>query len=103
MTEELNPLTAATAQNPYPYYAKLVATRPLYYDQELGMWVASSAEVVAAVLGSQLCRVRPAAEPIPSALLGSPAGDIFGMLVRMNDGTAHCPLKSAVSATLASI
>lgn len=69
----------------------------------LGLWVASSAEMVAAVFNNPLCRVRPAAEPVPTALLGSPAADIFRQLVRMNDGTDHCPFKHAVSATLASV
>src|SRR5262249_43265475 len=76
--------------------------RPLYYDDKLGLWVASSARIVTAVLTSELCKVRPATEPIPKALLGSPAAEIFRRLVRMNDGEGHCPFKQAVSATLAS-
>ncbi|HEV8584515.1 MAG TPA: cytochrome P450 [Methylomirabilota bacterium] len=54
-----------------------------------------------AVLTSELCRVRPPAEPVPKALVGSPAGEIFGALVRMNDGAAHLRLKPGVSASLA--
>lgn len=98
-----NPIAAVTHPDPYPYYAELVATKPLYYDDALGLWVASSAEAVAAVLSSPLCLVRPPAEPVPRALLGSPAAEIFGQLVRMNDGAGHCPFKQAVSATLASV
>ncbi|MBC8162095.1 MAG: cytochrome P450 [Roseiflexaceae bacterium] len=99
----LNPLMAVTDHDPYPYYAELITTKPLYYDDMLGMWVASSAAAVAAVFDNSHCRVRPAAEPVPKHLLGSPAADIFRQLVRMNDGARHCPLKHAVSATLASI
>jgi cytochrome P450 len=95
-----DPIAAVTHPNPYPYYAALVAHQPLYRDAALGLWVASSAERVTAVLTSDLCRVRPAAEPVPRALLGSPAGDIFGHLVRMNDGAYHRAFKGAVSATL---
>jgi cytochrome P450 len=101
MTQQLDPLAAATHRDPYPYYAELVAAKPLYYDDALGMWVASSAEMVTAVLSAPLCRVRPIAEPVPKTLLGSPAGEIFRHLVRMNDGASHCPFKQAVSATLA--
>jgi len=98
-----NPIAAVTHPDPYPCYADLVATTPLYRDDTLGLWVATSAEVVLAVLTSDLCRVRPAAEPVPKALLGSPAVDIFRHLVRMNDGADHCPFKQAVSAALGSI
>jgi cytochrome P450 len=98
-----DPIAAVTHRNPYPYYASLVAEKPFYRDEALGLWVASSAEAVTAVLTSDLCRVRPPAEPVPRALLGSPAADIFGHLVRMNDGPGHCPFKQAISATLDSV
>ena len=98
-----DPIAAVTHTNPYPYYADLVARKPIYHDELLGFWVASSADAVTAVLNSDLCRVRPANEPIPRVLLGSPAADIFGQLVRMTDGPGHCPLKMAVSVTLNSI
>src|SRR5262249_1106384 len=97
-----DPIKAVTHPDPYPYYANMVTHKPLYFDNGLGLWVASSARIVTAVLTSELCRVRPATEPIPKALLGSPAADIFRRLVRMNDGEGHCPFKQAVSATLAS-
>ncbi len=95
-----DPITAVTHPDPYPYYARLTAEKPLYYDEVLRLWVASSAGSVTAVLTSELCRVRPAAEPVPRALAGSTAGKIFGALVRMNDGQNHCPLKQAVTSTL---
>jgi len=98
-----DPVAAVTHPDPYPYYESLVAERPVYREEALGLWVASSAAAVTAVLSSDLCRVRPPAEPVPRALLGSPAGDIFRHLVRMNDGPGHCPFKQAVSATLDSV
>ncbi len=98
-----DPLAAVTHPNPYPYYADLVATRPLFRDEALGLWVASSADAVGAVLISDVCRVRPAAEPVPSALLGSPAADVFRYLVRMNDGRDHLAFKRAISGALASV
>jgi cytochrome P450 len=99
-----DPIAAVTHPDPYPFYAHLVAEAPLYRDEALGLWVASSAAAVTGALSDDgLCRVRPAAEPVPRALVGSPAGEIFGRLVRMTDGQDRCPLKNAVSAALASV
>lgn len=96
-------IAAVTHDDPYAYYADLVAHWPLHRDDARGLWVAAGAGAVAAVLANPLCRVRPPAEPVPAALVGTPAGDIFGRLVRMNDGESHCPFKQAVSASLMSI
>lgn len=98
-----DPIAAVTHRDPYPYYARLVAERPIYRDDTLGLWVAASAEAAAAVLGSDLCRVRPPAEPVPAKLRGTPAGDLFGRLVRQTDGDRHGPLKRAVSGALGTI
>lgn len=100
ITHPTDPIAAVTHPNPYPYYADLVAQRPLYYDETLRMWVASSAEAVTAVLTSDLCRARPIAEPIPRAIVGSSSSAIFQDLIRMNDGEKHDSMKKAVSATL---
>jgi cytochrome P450 len=98
-----DPIAAVTHPDPYPYYADLVASKPIYRDETLGWWVVSSAATVRAVLTSAICRVRPLKEPIPRALLGSPAASIFGHLVRMNDGEQHGPCKQAVQACMQSI
>jgi len=100
MNDPLTPIHAATHHDPYPYYAGLVADKPIYYDQEMKMWVASSAEAVSDVLRSDYCFVRPVAEPVPTRLIGSPAGQVFCHLVRMNDGTAHSQFKPVVAAAL---
>lgn len=98
-----NPIEAATHPDPYPYYTDLVAHRPLYWDETITCWIASSATTVTAVLTNPLCRVRPPAEPVPAALLNSPAADIFRHLVRMNDGQMHHCLKGAVTSMLRAI
>jgi len=95
-----NPIAAVTHPDPYPYYRELVARTPLYRDEALGLWVAASADAVTAVLTSPLGRVRPAAEPVPAAIVASPAADVFGRLARMTDGPGHATMKRAVSATL---
>ncbi|HEU4370666.1 MAG TPA: cytochrome P450 [Methylomirabilota bacterium] len=99
----MDPISAVTHPDPYPYYAELVAQRPIHRDETLELWVAAGAEAVTAVLTSERCRVRPPGEPVPRALLGSPAGEIFGHLVRMNDGVTHTRLKPGVAARVASI
>ena len=96
-----NAVAAVTHPDPYPYYAELVATRPLQRDDGLGLWIAASAAAVSAVFTSDLCRVRPPAEPVPKAIAGTAAGDIFGRMVRMNDGAYHLRMKPSVSATVA--
>lgn len=95
-----DPLAAVTHPDPYPYYADLVARKPLYRDATLGLWVASSANAVTTVLTSDCCRVRPPTEPIPASLQGTAAGAVFQHMVRFNDGASHCPVKSAVTTAL---
>jgi cytochrome P450 len=99
----LDPIAAVTHGDPYRYYQALLAERPFYRDDALGVWVASSAAAVTSVLESKACRVRPAAEPVPRAVAGSPAGAIFGDLVRMNDGARHAAMKQAVMRALAAV
>lgn len=103
MTTPRDPLAAVMHPDPYAYYADLVARAPCYRDERLGLWIVTSADAVLAALTSDMCRVRPPTEPVPQALLGSPAGAIFRRLVRMNDGDAHDGAKRAVSATLATL
>ena len=52
-------LTAAAHPDPYPYYAALLAYRPIYREHRLGLWVALGAREVAEILSSQALRVRP--------------------------------------------
>lgn len=99
----INAITAATHAAPYPYYADLVSGPPLIFDEQLQLWVAARAAVVAEILGHPDCRVRPAGESVPKALTGSSAGDIFGNLVRMNDGVKHTQPKLALRRALAGI
>lgn len=98
--EPSDPIAAVTHPNPYPYYERLLAEKPFERDDRLGVWVAASAEAVTAVLTSDICRVRPVAEPVPNALLGSPAADIFRHFVRMTDGPSQQALKGKVRTVL---
>jgi len=65
------------------------------------VWVANGAALVEEVLGHPALRVRPVAEPVPAAIAGGSAGEIFGALVRMNDGERHAAPKLALQRALA--
>lgn len=98
-----DPLAAVTHPDPYPYYRALAARQPFFRHEALGLWVAAGAAEVAAVLAHPDCRVRPPAQPVPPALAGTAAGELFGRLIRMNDGAAHAPLKSILMRLMADI
>ena len=99
----MNPISATTHADPYPYYAELRAAGGLTFHPDLKLWVASSARAVCAVLAHADCRVRPAQEPVPKAIAGRMAGKVFGQLMRMNDGERQrCP-RSAIEPELAAL
>ena len=99
-----DPVAAATHADPYPFYAGLRAGPPLVWNEKLRLWVASRADVIASVLLAHgALRVRPAAEPVPRAIAGSAAGEVFGHLVRMNDGAAHQAHRPALQRALAGL
>lgn len=98
-----NPIEAVTHRDPYPYYESLTLGSPLKYDAKLRLWIAARASTVTEVFGNPACRVRPATEPVPAPIVGSPAGEIFSQLVRMNDGTPHRQTKLALERGLATL
>ncbi|MFF7651036.1 cytochrome P450 [Streptomyces sp. NPDC007983] len=102
MTQPLpaTPGAAATHPDPYPYYANLVAHRPFGYDTGSGLWVAAGASAVSEVLADPACQVRPSTEPVPGGILGTPAGDVFGELVRMTDGAPQVRRKRVLRMAL---
>ena len=93
----MDPIIAATHADPYSYYAQLRAEGGLAFHPGLNLWVASSARAVAAVLAHPDCHVRPAHEPVPRAIADGMAGQVFGQLMRMNEGERQrCP-RSAIA------
>ncbi|BEP37804.1 cytochrome P450 [Variovorax sp. V59] len=99
-----DPVAAVTHADPYPFYAELREGPPLAWNETLRLWVASRAEVVESLLLAHgALRVRPAAEPVPRAVAGSAAGEVFGHLVRMNDGAAHQAHRPALQRALAGL
>jgi len=99
----MTPLQAATHADPYDYYACLRRTDGLLFDADLGLWIASRAQTVEAVLAHPDCRVRPLHEPVPAAIAQRAAGQVFAQLMRMNEGAAHrCP-RAAIEPALAAV
>jgi len=76
------------------------ATPHLIRDDERNVWIAKDASTVQAVFTSGTCHVRPTAEPVPGAFLGTPGGEIYRRLVRMNDGAFHAARKPALERVL---
>ena len=97
-----NAIEAVTHPDPSQYY-DYIATRPPTWDDSLGMWVVSRAPDVAMVLGHPAARVRPPDAPVPPALAGTGAGDVFGRLVRMHDRDERAAVKDVLVASLASL
>lgn len=96
-------LAAVTHPDPYPYYATLAARPGLHFDAGLGLWIAAGAPSVIKVMEHADCRVRPLAEPVPAAIADGAAGQVFGALVRMNEGEAHARPKLALRRALGGV
>lgn len=99
----MTPLQAATQPDPYAYYAGLRRHEGLFFDTDVGLWIASRADTVEAVLAHPDCHVRPLHEPVPAAIGQRASGQLFARLMRMNEGTAHgCP-RAAIAPALAAL
>jgi cytochrome P450 len=94
-------IAAVTHVDPAPFYRRLRAGGQLFRDQSLKLWVAVGSNAVLTAFAHPALRVRPLNEPIPAALAGTVAGEIFSMLVRMNDGVFHAQHKPVLNAIAA--
>jgi len=91
---------APTHPDPYPYYARLAVEQPVSREGDDGAWVVAGAEAVRSVLTNADCLTRPAGRVVPDSMIGTPVGDIYGALVRLNDGPMHCAMKPSVKGTM---
>jgi cytochrome P450 len=98
MDEPRSVLAAPSHPDPYPWYARLRAQQPLFFDAAIGLWVAAEPALVEQALREPMLRVRPPAEPVPKALVGGAAGEVFAQLVRMTDGEFHARHRPEVAA-----
>ncbi|MGO4379366.1 cytochrome P450 [Pseudoduganella sp. RAF53_2] len=96
-----NPVAAVTSADPYEFYAALAREPRLVWRE--GMWIAASPALVMEVMTHAACRVRPPAEPVPAAITGGSAGEVFAALVRMNEGERHASPKMALQRALGSV
>ncbi|MGZ5787584.1 MAG: cytochrome P450 [Ramlibacter sp.] len=91
-----NAIEAVGHSAAYAYYAGLRERSPLFFDEGLGLWVATGHAVIDEALRHSALRVRPRDEPVPRALAGTPVGEVFAQLVRMTDGEFHAQHKPQV-------
>ncbi|MBU2426680.1 MAG: cytochrome P450 [Gammaproteobacteria bacterium] len=89
-----NAIAAVQHQNPYPYYAALRQGPALWFDPELQLWIAATAEVIRQVMAAPAAAVRPAHEAVPTHLQGNDLGKLFAQLIRMTDGAAQQQAKA---------
>ena len=97
------PLNAVRSDDPYPYYAALTAKRPFAFDDEIDSWVAADAEAVQAAFNASELGVRASGDEVPAAITDTPAGEVFGQLVRMRDDEAAAELKTAITTVLTGV
>ena len=93
------PYAAALAAEPQMHYRALP---PLSWDSAWQCWVAATPQWVREALLNADLGVRPADEPVPTALLETPMAPLFAGLARMRDGEEHRTLKAALQRALAS-
>jgi len=97
MTTSPDPIRAVTAERPELTYAALASSGSLVWSDHHRMWIAAHPDVVRTVLEGTDFLVRPRVGRVPEPLAGTRAGEIFGRLVRMNDGHEHARMKRAIS------
>lgn len=95
-------VSAVRKDDPRADYQALSALG-LFFDHYRQCWVAASSATVHSAFNCPELMVRPQDEPVPTALAGTAAADIFAELVRMNDGPEHLAGKAAVQTALDSI
>ncbi|AMC36601.1 cytochrome P450 [Janthinobacterium sp. B9-8] len=101
VSTRIHPLAAAAHAHPYVYYAVLRDEAPIFFDTEHKIWVVSRADLIMELMQSPHCVVCPPNEPVPAAIVGMPAAEVFARLIRMNEGQAHLHLKQAIQRNLA--
>lgn len=96
MSSSLNPFSAIQHVSPWEYYAQLTRDTPVYFNETLNLWVVSDAASTEVVLNNPQLQVRPATQPVPPGMIGTPAGEVFGQLVRMREGEYQQQLKAVI-------
>lgn len=95
-----DPIAAVVHGDPYPYYAELAATSGARWHDDHRLWFVAATADVNEVLDDADCHVRPIAEPVPLALVGTAAGDLFVRLARTTEGECHERARAAAERAL---
>lgn len=96
MPDPPDPIVAVTAAHPACIYAELASRGAMIWHEQCQAWVATCGESVQSVLDHPACHVRPVDQPVPTALAGTAAGQVFGRLARMSEGDDHRRVKGAI-------
>lgn len=75
--------------DPYPAYQWHVSQNKIRFDEGAQCWVVAQFEVVQEILASPQFIVRPLSAQVPPPIVGSSAGELFSLLIRMNEGDKH--------------
>nr|WP_315484477.1 cytochrome P450 [uncultured Undibacterium sp.] len=86
--------------DPYPAYQWHVAQEKMRFDQGTQCWVAAQFDVVQEILSSSHFLVRPLSAQVPPPIAGSSAGELFSLLIRMNEGDKHHVGKQVLQTSL---
>lgn len=89
-------VAAVVATDPNRIYREALRQPGIVRNRPRACWVAAHPRDVQAVLSSERCVVRPPGAPVPSALVGTAAGEMFSRFVRMIEGERHHAVKRAI-------
>jgi cytochrome P450 len=89
--------------DPYPAYQWYVSQEKMCFDEAAHCWVAAQFDVVQEILASPQFVVRPPAAQVPPHIAGSNAGELFSLLIRMNEDEPHRIGKQVLKTSLAQL
>ncbi|MFZ6818669.1 cytochrome P450 [Undibacterium sp. Ji22W] len=75
--------------DPYPAYQWHVSQEKIRFDEGTQCWIVAQFNVVQEILSSSQFLVRPLSAQVPPPIAGSSAGELFSLLIRMNEGDKH--------------
>ncbi len=97
---DLNPLSAQNLENPYPFYARLRAAGPVYFNPQMGCWVVTRQSEINSVLQyPRFSAQRMNIENLPPSLRSEigPLYEAVGSQMLFLDPPAHTRLRALVN------
>lgn len=93
-------LTLPSHSDPYPAYQWHLSQDKIRFDEGAQCWVVAQFEVAQEILASPQFVVRPTTAQVPPHIAGSSAGELFSLLIRMNEGDKHHRGKQVLQTSL---